>query len=154
VVDTPHGRIQALGTRFIVRLEEGATRLTMIESRTSVQAGPAGMPAQTLEAGQQARLTPEGLQRLEPVSPGVVEDAFRLRRLVVQDMPMAEVLDELARHRDGLLRYDRHALEGLRVSAVLPLDDTGRALQLLVDSFPQLRVRTLTRWAVWVDASS
>jgi len=153
VVDTPHGRIQALGTRFIVRLENGATRLTMIESRTSVRAGEAGAATQTLEAGQQARLTPGGLEWLEPVSPGVVEDAFRLRRLVVRDMPMAEVLDELARHRDGLLRYDRQALEGLRVSAVLPLDDTGRALQLLVDSFPQLRVRMLTRWAVWVDAS-
>jgi transmembrane sensor len=35
---------------------------------------------------------------------------------------------------------------------VLPLDDTDRALQLLMSSFPELRIRTLTPWLVLVDA--
>jgi len=34
----------------------------------------------------------------------------------------------------------------------LPLDDTDKALQLLIDNFPQLRIRMLTRYLVMVDA--
>ena len=55
------------------------------------------------------------------------------------------------RHRPGHIRYDRAQLEGIRVSAVLPLNDTDRALQLLVDSLPMLRVRTLTSYLAMVD---
>ena len=71
---------------------------------------------------------------------------------MVDDRPLPEVLDELARHRPGQLRYDRAQLDHIRVAAVLPLDDTDKALQLLLDNFPQLRVRMLTRYLVMVDA--
>jgi transmembrane sensor len=37
------------------------------------------------------------------------------------------------------------------VSAVLPLDDTDRALHLLLTNFPQLRIRTVSRYLVLVD---
>lgn len=154
VVETAHGGIRALGTRFIVRREAGFTLLTMLESRTAARAAESAAETAEIvvEAGQQARLTPQRVERLGAVNAGAVEDAFKLRRLVVQNRPLPEVLDELARHRPGLLRYEREAIEGIRVSAVLPLDDTDRALQLLATSFPQLRVRTVTPWVVMVDA--
>ena len=152
VVETAHGRIRALGTRFIVRRDEHATLLTMIESRTAVQAG-ADTNELTVEAGERARLSARGVERLGEVDPRATQDAFQARRLMVQDRPLPEVLDEIARHRRGLVRYERADLEAIRVSAVLPLDDTDRALQLLVDNFPGLRVRTLTPWVVLVDAA-
>ena len=37
LVETVHGSIQALGTRFVVDHQAGATVLSMIESRVSVQ---------------------------------------------------------------------------------------------------------------------
>lgn len=73
---------------------------------------------------------------------------------MVNDRPLSEVLDELARQRPGRIQYDRARIDGIRVSAVLPLDDTDRALQLLVANFPQLRVRTLTPYLVLVDTQS
>ncbi len=152
VVDTAHGRIRALGTRFIVRRDADATWLTMLESRTAVRAAGAG-PELTVGEGERVRLDATGAHRLAGVNPSATEDAFRARRLLVQDRPLPEVLDEIARQRRGWLRYEREALAPIRVSAVLPLDDTDRALQLLVDNFPQLRVRTLTPWLVQVDAA-
>ncbi|WAC71027.1 FecR domain-containing protein [Roseateles sp. SL47] len=156
VVDTPEGRIRALGTRFIVRRDGDATVLTMLESSTAVSlsatpGGPTRPAEAVVSAGQQVRLSAHGLERLSTISPGIVEDAFKLRRLVAQDRPLSEVLDELARNRRGLIRYDKAAVRGLRVTAVLPLDDTDRALQLLAASFPQLQVRVPTRWLVLVD---
>lgn len=151
VVETAHGRIRALGTRFIVRREQRATLLTMIESRTAVSTATGD--ELTVEAGERARLSARGVERLGEVDPRATQNAFQARRLMVQDRPLPEVLDEIARHRRGLVRYERANLETIRVSAVLPLDDTDRALQLLVDNFPGLRVRTLTPWVVLVDAA-
>ncbi|MCH7343809.1 FecR domain-containing protein [Pelomonas sp. CA6] len=152
-VSTPQGRIRALGTRFLVRREADATLLTMIESRTQVlPAGQAGTGGLTVQAGQQARLSDQGARLLpSPVDPALVEEAFTQRRLVVHDRPLPEVLDELARQHRGLLRYEREALQPMRVTAVLPLDEPERALQLLAARFPQLRVRALTPWILSVD---
>lgn len=150
VVDTAHGRIRALGTRFILRREADSTLLTMLESTTAVRAGNGA--ELRVSTGGQARLSAHGVERLADIQAGMVEDAFVHRRLLVQGRPLSEVLDELSRHRGGVIRYEREAIAALRVSAVLPLDDTDRALQLLVNSFPQLRLRTLTPWVVLVDA--
>jgi len=64
---------------------------------------------------------------------------------------LAAVLDRLAAERRGLLRQDLGRLADLRVTAVLPLDDTDQALQLLNESFPQIRIRRVGGWIVLVD---
>ncbi|MNT87819.1 fec operon regulator FecR [compost metagenome] len=47
-----------------------------------------------------------------------------------------QVLEALGRQRRGHLQFDAAALADLNVSAVLPLDDTDRALQLLAQALP------------------
>jgi transmembrane sensor len=141
-VETPHGGVRALGTRFVVKREDGATVLTMIESKALAKAALRSSDAPSTEAmgtvvgaGQRARITADGVELLASIDP-----------------PLAEMLDELNRHRPGTIRYNRAQLEGIHVFAVLPLDDTDRALQLLLTSLPALRVRTLTDYVVVVDA--
>lgn len=150
IVDSRHAALRALGTRFTVRQQDEATILSMLESKVAVQ-----LPhhADTVvAAGQRTRITAGGVAPLEPFDAASLQDAWRAHQLVVDDRPLPEVLDELARHRPGQLRYDRAQLQAIRVAAVLPLDDTDEALQLLLDNFPQLRVRMLTRYLVMVDA--
>jgi len=157
VVETPHGRMRALGTRFAVVREADATVLTVLESKVAVEppsspAGPVIQGGPIVQAGQRVRLTAAGPGPVTAVDVRSVEGAWRFRQLVVQGEPLPDVLDRLNRHRRGLIRYDRAALEAIKVSAVLPLDDTDRALSLLAASFPAIRVRTLTPWLVLVDA--
>lgn len=149
-VDSRQAALRALGTRFTVRQQDDATILSMLESKVAVQ-----LPRHTdtvVAAGQRTRITAAGAGPLEPFDAASLHDAWRAHQLVVDDRPLPEVLDELARHRPGQLRYDRAQLDHIRVAAVLPLDDTDQALQLLLDNFPQLRVRMLTRYLVMVDA--
>lgn len=161
LVETTHGSIRALGTRFVVRRLDiaagDATDLTMIESKVSVQTAAqraADSPDATIvSAGERVRITAQGLGRVEPVDARSVSDAWKFHRLVVQGQPLPDVLDELNRQRPGFIQFDRAQLESIKVSAVLPLDDTDRALQLLVTNFPNLRVRTLTPYLVMVDIS-
>lgn len=160
-VGTAEGRIVALGTRFLVRRSDGITEVTMLESRAAVSplgaAGevaprPAAAGSTILEPGQRIRLATGGQQRLEAVDPAGAEEAFRRRRLVVNGQPLADVLDRIAAERPGVMRVDPAAVADIRVSAVLPLDDSDKALDLLVESFPQLRVRRLGPWLVLVDS--
>ncbi|MBR7633059.1 FecR family protein [Janthinobacterium lividum] len=150
IVDSNQAAIRALGTRFSVRKEGGSTTLSMLESKVLAQVPQ--HPAVVVQAGQRARITDDGVGPIVAIDAASVQEAWRAHQLVVDDQPLAEVLDELARHRPGQLHYDRAQIAGIRVAAVLPLDDTDKALQLLIDNFPQLRIRMLTRYLVMVDA--
>jgi transmembrane sensor len=152
VVETRHGSIRALGTRFAVRYDDNGTLLTMLESRTSVKATTSsGQNANELvvSAGQRVRIDAGGIGAIEPVNAGSIADAWRFNQLVVQNAPLPDVLDELARQRAGIIRYDRAALADIRVSAVLPLSDTDQALRLLSVSH-HLRLTRLTPWLLSV----
>ncbi|TNC76361.1 DUF4880 domain-containing protein [Janthinobacterium lividum] len=150
IVDSKQAAIRALGTRFAVRREDGATILSMLESTVSAQVPQ--HRAVVVQAGQRTRITDDGVGPLTSIDAASVQQAWRAHQLVVDDLPLADVLDELARHRPGQLHYDRAQIASIRVAAVLPLDDTDKALQLLIDNFPQLRIRMLTRYLVMVDA--
>lgn len=154
-VQTPLGRIRALGTRFAVRYDSGQVTLEMLESRVAVQTPQQWQSgsdeALVVQAGQRLRLGSDGISAVEDMDAQGVEQGWRRHQLVVQDRPLPEVLDQLARHHPGPIRFDRTALAEIRVSGVLPLDDTAQTLRLLQRSFPQLRMRFLaSRW-VWVD---
>ncbi len=154
-VQTPLGRIRALGTRFVVRYDDAGMTLEMLESRVAVQTPQQWQSgsgqAVVVDAGQRLRIGHDGRQALDALDTGAIEQGWRQHQLVADDRPLPEVLDQLARHHPGPMRFDREALAGIRVSGVLPLDDTAKALRLLQHNFPELRVRSVAgRW-VWID---
>ncbi|SDO19372.1 FecR family protein [Rhodoferax sp. OV413] len=156
VVETSHGSIRALGTKFVVQREANSTLLSMLESKVAVQTAaqrntPLG-DTTTVSAGQRLRISSNDLGKTEDISTRSISDAWKFHHLVVNDWPLAQVLDTLDRYRPGHIQYDRAQIAGIQVSAVLPLDDTDNALQLLLTSFPSLRIRTLTPYLVMVDA--
>ncbi|CAB3676956.1 FecR family protein [Achromobacter pestifer] len=149
IVQTPDGTAQALGTRYVVRLASGHTDVSVTES--IVRACTAAAPAACVQlaSGQRARLSPAGVAGLPDVDPEAAQ-AWTHRSLAVDNQPLASVLDELARYRNGRISYDASALAGLRVSGVFPLDDTDRALQALLSSLP-LTIRRCTPLLVVVE---
>lgn len=141
-VVTDDGQMRALGTRFTVKHEAAGTLLSMLES--SVAATPAREhDALNVSAGESARITPDTVQRLGRIDPRATDDAWQHHQLVVQDQPLPQVLDELARQYGGHVQFDREQLADLRVSAVLPLDNPRRALQLIADGLP-VRIRSFS----------
>ncbi|WP_034295083.1 FecR family protein [Herbaspirillum sp. RV1423] len=156
VVETAHGRIRALGTRFVVSREADATVLSMLESRVEVrtadQIAVHDEVATVVNAGQRVRIHADRVGPPQDIDVRSIADAWKFHQLVVQNQRLPDVLDALDRYRPGAISYDRAQIEDIRVSAVLPLDDTGRALQLLSHSFPALRIRMLSPYLVRVDA--
>lgn len=149
IVTTEHGSMRALGTRFLVRHDADATTLTMLESRVDARSADAASGLE-VSAGQQARITPLQVSLADKVDSAAVGNAWSRHQLVVQNRPLSEVLELLASQRHGQVRFDSMELADLRVSAILPLDDTDRALQLIADALP-VRVRQFTPLLVIVD---
>ena len=143
LVDTPEGRIQALGTRFTVRRDAGQTRVTVLAD--TVRVTSANHPdGRLVQQGEEIRFTAGDLPPTGPAPAGAASWAGG--KLMVVDMPLRELLAELGRYRRGLLACS-DAVAGLRVSGTFPLADTDRALSVITEAFP-LRQRRLTDY--WV----
>lgn len=144
-VATPYGEMQALGTRFAVRLDAGRARVSVQEGRVALHPGvPAGPVQAVARPGQHWALAASGAARLE--APAV--DAFAWSEGVIagRDMRLADFLAELARHRPGVISCDERVAD-LRLSGVYHLHDTDAVLQFLVQTQP-VRVQLTTRF--WV----
>lgn len=147
LVETRHGQIQALGTRFTVRRTGEWTEVGVLEHAVGIRTGQG--QALRLDAGQEVRFDASAIAPARPLAPDV--DAWTLGWLIVNDRPLGEVVAELSRYRRGRLRC-APAVAGLRVSGVFPLRETGRALAMLADRFP-VAVSAPTRYWVTVDAA-
>lgn len=146
LVETPHGLVRALGTRFTVATQISGSIVTVLEKAVEVTAG--NSPAVVrLEAGQQLTFSATEMGR-----PGVSDAsmaAWTQGSLIVVDRPLGELVDELARYRRGWLRCDPR-IAGLKVSGAFPLDDSDLALGALESGFPVQVVRRTRYWVTLV----
>jgi transmembrane sensor len=142
IVETPHGKVQALGTRFIVNLEEQNTRVTVLDKKVRIIPAAGGMQ-RDIESGQQLRFT---AYALTPVSPADAHaDSWLKGSLTVVDMPLRELLAELSRYRRGVLSCSDD-IATLKISGAFPLDDTDRALAAIIRAFPIQEQRLTGYW--------
>lgn len=140
-VETPHGRAQALGTRFTVRIGNDDS------SRVAVHAGavairPRHGVASILSAGQQASFTEQATTAATPANE--TDAAWTRGILVAEDMPLPAFIAELARQSGRRLSCDP-ALASLSISGTYPLADPERILQFLASTLP-VRVQPRRRW--------
>ena len=145
VVETAHGRVLALGTRFNVRAEGGLTRVAVLEKAVEATPGRASGLMQRIEAGQQLSFSEAhiGSLQIADISAG----SWASGRLVVVNMPLRQFLAELSRYRRGHIGCD-DTVADLPISGAYPIDDTEQALLALTEAFP-LRLNRFTRY--WVD---
>lgn len=148
LVATPHGLCEALGTRFSVRTGDGRSRVAVLDEQ--VRVAPAAHPARPLllAAGQQLVFDDNGAGSIEAALPAAATWAGG--SLVAVDMPLAELLAELGRYRHGLLTC-HPAVACLLISGAFPVDDTDRALRLLIETFP---LQTISRTRYWIDVAA
>lgn len=144
LVETAHGQMRALGTRFTVQLD-GAQTLLVVQAHAVEVSPRLGSDAPVrVEAGQQVRFDAQGAGKLAVADASA--GSWQQGRLIVVDKPLAEVVAELGRYRNGYLGCDP-AVAGLRVSGAFPVDDIEQALAGLADGLP-VRVDRFTRyWA-------
>ena len=139
-VGTPHGGLQALGTRFTVRVHEQYASTGVLEGAVAVLAGD-GSARLVLRPGEGAHFDSDGYHRQALAPYG---GAWLNGMLVARDMRLADFLAELSRYSDHPLGC-APASAGLRVSGSYPLADVDAVLDAVSASL-QLRRHTVTRF--------
>ncbi|HMN43763.1 MAG TPA: FecR domain-containing protein [Povalibacter sp.] len=132
-VRTAQGTMQAWGTRFVVRAQDDATLLTVLEHR--VEAIPMqAHDARVLQAGEQVSFNAHRFDETVAV-PTATADAWTRGLLIVAGWRLDRFVAEISRYRRDSLDCDP-AVAGLHISGAFPIDDTDRALDALVMALP------------------
>lgn len=142
VVVTPHGQLVPLGTRFNVKLHSERTTLTVTEGAVQIQL--ANGQSTVVQAGQQQSFSRDAFGQAQVADEGVA--GWQQGMLLAQDMPLDDVLKELARYRRGVIRCHPE-LKQMKVSGAFPLKDTDAALDLLQKTLP---VQVVTPSPYWI----
>jgi transmembrane sensor len=146
IVENRDGTAQALGTRYVVEQTEHNSVVSVIESRVAVASRAQPDQPVNLQAGQSVRFDSKRVDQPEAASPFTA--SWTKARLVYQDVPLDQVVADLARYRKGFLKNDEHAAQ-LRFTGVLPADDPEAALSIIKNALP-VRIERHTSWLIWI----
>jgi len=145
IVDTPQGRLHALGTRFTVRLEESETFLAVYEGAVRAQITTGA--SITVNTGQQIRYTNEEFSL--PITADPARAAWTQGILLARDIPLKQVVDELRRYRKGYLSIAPE-VANLLVFGSFPLHDSDQTLAMLESVLP-IRIQHTLPWWVSIE---
>lgn len=149
-VDTTDARLQALGTKFVVRRDDETSYLAVIES--AVDISPKDNPSQhtTIEAGQQAVFNSMNILQQSALDDNA--NAWINGVIYADNMPLPQFINLLKRYRTGIIRCDE-ACSTVFVSGVFQLDNPDEILRVLEKTRPiQITWRT-SYWATITKTS-
>ncbi|MFZ4874176.1 FecR domain-containing protein [Janthinobacterium sp. Mn2066] len=148
LVETQHGVIRALGTRFGVRCDGASSIVSVFEHAVEVRCASANDAVHRIEAGQQLRFFASGAENTTTIA--AHQDSWLQGMLVAADWPLQRLVDELSRYRRGHLACDP-LIAHRPVTGTYRLDDIDAALASLCASH-RLQVTYFTRYWATVSA--
>ena len=149
MVRSANGSVRALGTRFSVREEGGLfsprTQVCVTQGAVEIVPSQAHQAARTIGSGWQTSFDANAVAGVAAAPAG--SEAWLQGVLIAERTPLGEVLAQLARYRNGVVRCDP-AVARLPVDGIFQLNDTDRILALLQVSLP---IRVSLRTPYWVS---
>lgn len=133
VVETPYGRITALGTRFNVRLLDGASHVAVYEGRVAIAPDHRTDQKRILETGESTEFDKQRIQSTSMASSDAV--AWTRGMFIANDMSLCHFVAELARYRDGIIHCPTR-LANMHISGAFPLKEPERVLKAIRLSLP------------------
>ncbi|MCD0505023.1 FecR family protein, partial [Bordetella petrii] len=131
-VGTPMGRLQALGTRFVVRLDSDGVFVSVQEGAVALYPD-SGAASGVVRAGESRWMSATDLLPAAPT--GLAPDAWTRDVVAGNDMRLADLLQELQRYQLGRIWCDQDIAD-LRVSGVFHTHDVSQALETLALTQP------------------
>ena len=147
LVATAEGWLEALGTQFSVRQDDGRTLLAVRESRVRVRARSGAQ--HIIPAGRQVAFTAAAIGEPGALDGGAL--AWQRGMLLADAMRLHDFALELGRYRPGIVRCDPRVAD-VRVSGAFPITDTDAALVMLVSTYPVAARTRLGGYWVTLDA--
>jgi len=134
VVSTVNGTVTVTGTRFDVRLDPTRTRVAVEQGSVKVQGS--GSNQALLSAGLGSQIDAQGQVAAPYAVDAAALTAWRNGKLVFNDAPLSEVVEEVSRYRAQPLRVAPGKVAALRLSSSFSADDTDALLRALPSILP------------------
>ncbi len=145
-VKTKHGRIRALGTRFVVRqTDSDSTLVAVMQGAVEIRPKHAGDAQLVVNAGEQTRFSLTDVVAPVPTDPHIADWSRGV--LFANKMRLEDFIAELGRYRSGVLRCDPD-VANLHITGAFQLDHTDSVLAALPDTLP---VDVIYRTRYWVS---
>lgn len=132
VVETAQSATRAVGTAFVVRAGEARDRVTVLEG--IVEVGVAGAQAR-VSAGSQIEAAMGAVGQPRSVDLQTVSGWLR-GRLVVDGVPLAQVLDEVRRYYPGMIVVWSPQVGDIHVTGTYDIDNPVSVLTFLAKTVP------------------
>ncbi|MDF2458081.1 MAG: putative Iron dicitrate transrane sensor FecR [Nitrospira sp.] len=139
---------KAVGTSFLLRERQDELYITVLEGVVQVGLTAHSDATISLTAGQQARVVHNGITSVHSVNADAAS-AWVQGRLMFDNIPFSEVLEEIARYHSGYVGLWNQTLAPLRVSGTYNLADTAHILTTLTQTFPVHMRRLTDRFVVF-----
>lgn len=132
-VDTSHGRITALGTRFNVQLHDDTAEVAVYEGRIAIMPKRSGARKQILNTGDSTEFNNSQIWSITAAS----EDGIAWSRgmFIADNMGLCRFVAELGRHYANRI-FCPGRLADLHISGAFPLDKPERVLKAITLSLP------------------
>ena len=140
-VDTRHGRMQALGTRFTVRQTSSFTELSVFEGLVEIRTR-SGI-TERVGAGKQRSFTGDTISSAVAADPA--REAWSHGVILADDISLAMLIDELGRYQRGHIGVDPRVAD-IRVVGRFPTGNPDQTLAMLARDLPISIRRTLPWW--------
>lgn len=147
VVQTIHGEIRALGTRFTVQSDTQAAQVAVLEHAVKIRLADQQHESLLLEAGHQVQFNRGHAGQVSDVS--AYQDAWIRGIMVVENQALAEFIKALSRYRPGILRCDSAAAD-IRISGAFRVQDTDEVLSNIANTLP---IKVVYRTRYWVSVT-
>lgn len=143
-VTAGQGTITALGTAFNVHHLSGRVTVTVTEHAVQVKPS-SNLPAFRLEDGYRVRYDAHGPTGAAEAADLRRDLAWRRQRLIFDNQPLEDVIDELNRYRDGWIIMRDASLKRLPVTAAVDTHHPDRTLRLIEETLPVTSLRLTDR---------
>jgi transmembrane sensor len=139
---------RALGTIFMIRRRSDASTVTVLEHEVQLGVSSGNMLLDiTLHEGEQVRYSgEEGFSPVRRIDLGK-ETAWQRGKVIFDAQPLAEVVEELNRHRHGQIVILNPALRALKVTGLVEVAEPEAALRMIQQTIP-IRRTSLSSYLV------
>lgn len=137
VVDSRHGRLTALGTRFTVQQQADHTLLAVYQGAVAITRQH-GKPV-VIEAGWQTRFDARRIAHPEPASPA--REAWTRGILIADNRRLDDFIAELGDYYPGKLSVAAEVAH-LRLMGAYPFNDVPQVLHAIAETLPVRLERT------------
>ncbi len=130
-VTSPHGQVQALGTRFIVNSFDGHTNVAVLEHQVEVKPNSAtSKQIAILAENQAARYNRRSISPVSTINPERAL-SWQKGKLIFDRVTLREVVSEFSRYQRGKIMIANEAAARKLVSGVFDMTDPQAGLELI-----------------------